>query len=59
MRCSRRRRAVAVTPELVAQVQALFNSSRLTQDEIAMQLGCSQATVSRLSRLTPDGSIAQ
>lgn len=59
MRCSRRRRAVAVTPELVAQVQALFNSSRLTQDEIATQLGCSQATVSRLSRLTPDGSIAQ
>jgi predicted XRE-type DNA-binding protein len=48
-----------VTPELVAQVQALFNSSRLTQDEIATQLGCSQATVSRLSRLTPDGSIAQ
>jgi predicted XRE-type DNA-binding protein len=58
-RSPRRRSSVAVTPELVAQVHELLNNTRYTQDEIAMQLGCSQATVSRLSRLTPDGSIAQ
>ena len=50
------RRRTCVTPALLAQIRELFERTTLTQNEIAMQLGCSQATVSRLSRLTPDGS---
>lgn len=53
---SPRRRPTCVTPDLLAQIHALIERGTLTQNEIAMPLGCSQATVSRLSRLTPDGS---
>ena len=44
---SPRRRATRVTPELLARLQELVERATLTQSEIAMQLGCSQATVSR------------
>ena len=44
-----RRRPTRVTPELLAQIQELIERTTLTQDEIAMHVGCSQATVSRLS----------